>query len=109
MSAIDPIEPLKPTGSHEIIQHLIETPSPANGLHNRLSSIAGKAFLNISNVFYDFQSSERVITGRITPTHNDAKNAHRVNDATKQAIDSLSIHKEELKTSSSLVGRAHLY
>ena len=109
MSAIDPIEPIKPTNNHAIIEHLIETPSLANGLHNRLSSIAGKAFLNISNVFYDFQSSERVITGRITPTHTDTKNAHRVNDATKKAIESLSIHKEALKTSLSLVGRVHLY
>lgn len=113
MSSIDPIDPIKkPIRNHEIIQNLIETPSLINGLHNRLSSIVGKVFLNISHVFYDFQSSERLITGRPTPDLPNTKNARRVNpkvnDAAKRALDSLSSYKESLKTSPTLVNRVHL-
>ncbi len=115
MSSIDPIDPTqkKPIRNHEIIQNLIEAPSIINGLYNRLSSIVGKAFLNISHVFYDFQSSERLITGRLTPHRPNTKNARRINpkinDAAKRALDNLFNYKESLKTSPTLVNRVDLH
>lgn len=114
MSSIDPIDPAqkKPIRNHEIIQNLIEKPSLINGLHNKVSSIVGKILLNISHVFYDFQSSERLITGRLTPDRPNTKNARRVNpkinDAAKRSLDNLSNYKKSLKTSPTLMNRAHL-
>jgi hypothetical protein len=107
MSTIDPIEKTKPIRNADIIQNLLETPSRINGLHNRISSIVGKILLNISNVFYDFRSSERLTTGRDCPIHTNPKHTHRFNESTQDSINSLPIYQEPSKTAPTLEGRVH--